>query len=298
VSLPHAAASVTTMLSEQERRLLYWLASNRYSGVGAIVDAGCFLGGSTLALAEGLRRNPARPPGQKIDVYDLFDVDPYMAETFFREVGPGRGESFRALFDENTRDVRDLISVHEGDLARLGWTGDPIEILFVDIAKSWEVNDVLVRDFFPSLIPERSVLVQQDFVWGECPWIAITMEHLADYFEQVAYVEYATVVFVCRKPIPRIETPASLVELPLETKLSLLDQAASRFEGYPRAVVESGKAAVLAEEGRPAEARAHIDRIRREYADHERVLWALDLQGDQERWALEARDERPEPEGD
>ncbi len=47
------------MLSIEERQLLAWLAASHWEGRGAIVDGGCFLGGSTLALGRGLRENPS-----------------------------------------------------------------------------------------------------------------------------------------------------------------------------------------------------------------------------------------------
>jgi len=49
--------AVPTMLSEEEIRLLRWATHEYYEGEGEIIDAGCFLGGSTMALAEGLARN-------------------------------------------------------------------------------------------------------------------------------------------------------------------------------------------------------------------------------------------------
>ena len=50
LTLPSDAVGIPTMLSKDERRLLYGLAREHASGEGAIVDAGCFLGGSTAAL--------------------------------------------------------------------------------------------------------------------------------------------------------------------------------------------------------------------------------------------------------
>jgi hypothetical protein len=46
------------MLDGPEGWLLKWLARAAYRGDGAIVDLGCWLGGSTAALVDGLRENP------------------------------------------------------------------------------------------------------------------------------------------------------------------------------------------------------------------------------------------------
>src|SRR5262245_40948254 len=64
-----------TMLRPDEINLLHWLAATFYQGNGAIVDAGCFLGGSTYALASGLAQN--RSPAaanRRIDTFDCFST--------------------------------------------------------------------------------------------------------------------------------------------------------------------------------------------------------------------------------
>src|SRR5215207_725589 len=51
VVLPPAAVGIPTMLSKAERKVLYSLARDYAGGDHAIVDAGCFLGGSTAAYS-------------------------------------------------------------------------------------------------------------------------------------------------------------------------------------------------------------------------------------------------------
>src|SRR4051812_25295238 len=57
----HEARSLrpANTLQSEERNLLHWLTSRYYSGFGAIVDVGCFVGDSTAVLAAGLRGNAA-----------------------------------------------------------------------------------------------------------------------------------------------------------------------------------------------------------------------------------------------
>ena len=251
-----------TMLSIEERQLLAWLTSDYWKGDGAIVDGGCFLGGSTLALAEGLRASERRGPEARIDVFDLFEVEPYMVDPYFG----GRlqaGESFRGEFDKATAAVSDLLRVHAGDFTQSGWGGDPIEVLFVDISKSWSLNDTVVREFAPCLIPNRSILVQQDYAWPFQYWIAITMEHLRDYFEPVAFAEYNSVVFICREQVPRdVPLPS---DLPYERKVSLLESATEHFLGYPRSYLEAGKAMLMLEQGEVTDARVQFEAVRERF---------------------------------
>ena len=54
-TLPADAIGIPTMLSKDERRVLYGLARDHARDDAAIVDAGCFLGGSTAALLAGVR---------------------------------------------------------------------------------------------------------------------------------------------------------------------------------------------------------------------------------------------------
>ncbi len=272
VGLPQSVQEVMTMLSIEERQLLYWLTATYYRGEGAIVDGGCFVGGSTVALGEGLRA--VGRPGP-IDVYDMFEVEPYMTDFYFKDSDLRAGDSFRPVFEQNTAHLSDLIRVHEGDLSRIGWCGEPIEILFIDFAKTWGLNDFIVENFFPSLIPGRSLVVQQDYVFAACPWLVLTMEQLSDYFVPVAFAEYNSVVFLCAEPIPSGLPPIS--SLSHGRRMELCDQAIARFHGYPRDVVECVKAVLLIEQGDREQAQVILDRVSAAGGEHIAVGPALDL---------------------
>jgi hypothetical protein len=265
-----------TMLSLDERRLLYWLARDYFAGVGAIVDGGSFVGGSTVALGEGLRANRQAQPGPRIHAFDRFEVNQFMAKQVFSPKGLpyAPADSFRPLFDLQTAAVRDLLEVHAGDLVELGWPGGPIEILFIDVAKSWALNDVIVDQFFPNLVPGRSVVVQQDLVFSLYPWLALTMEHLREEFEPVAFVEYGSVVYLCRRPIPE-GVSSALRELSTEQRLELMDRTIDRFSGYPRGLLLLARAVLLRDCGLEAEAQAEAAAVRRDYGDHWAVAYGL-----------------------
>jgi hypothetical protein len=270
--LPDTCEQVMTMLSHEERQLLYWLTCAYFRGEGAIVDGGCFVGGSTVAFGEGLR---AAGRHATIDVYDMFEVEPYMTEWYFKDADLQAGGSFRPMFEDNTRHLADLLHVHEGDLSTIGWRGDPIEILFVDFSKTWGLNDFIVENFFPSLIPGRSVVVQQDCVYAGCPWVILTMEQLEEYFQPVAFAEYNTVVYLCTKAVPRGLPPIS--ELGFDRRMELCDQSIARYHGYPRDVLECAKATLMLEHGERAAATAILDRIEAANGDHVAVRATLDL---------------------
>ena len=242
--IPTALTRVQTMLVPDELRLLQYLAEEYYSGAGAIIDAGSFLGGSTVAFADGLRRNQrARLPQKPIHAYDRFEVEEWTRGTFF----PGdsaAGASFRAEFDRNVVRYSDLIEVHAGDIRDHPWDGGPIEILFIDVAKHWTVCDWVTWQFFPRLIPGRSVVVQQDYLYHHwVAWLHVTMEFYADYFEYVCDTDVNSVVFLNTRKIPDSVLQRRTVEsLSVAEKSALMDRAAARFEGRKRELILSAKA--------------------------------------------------------
>jgi SAM-dependent methyltransferase len=247
--LPAACTKVPTMLVEDELRLLEWLAHDVYRGEGAIVDAGCFLGGSTVALAEGLRRNRQWPRSGRpkpIHSYDRFEVEEWTRGVFFPESVPA-GASFRAEFDRNIAPYADLVEVHASDIREHPWSGGPIEVLFIDVAKHWTVCDWVTWNFFPHLIPGRSLVIQQDYLYHHwVGWLHVTMELYADYFEYVCDTEVNSVVFLCTKAIPpSVLREHSVESLPVEERAALMDRAASRFEGKKRELILAAKAHFL-----------------------------------------------------
>src|ERR1700754_2796705 len=106
LELPEIVSGYPTMLTPDERRLLHWLARDVWEGWGAIVDAGSFLGGSTVSLATGLRaRATPRPDGAPrppMTTYDLFLVEQYALDGGYFERWPHLrlDHSFRLAFDE------------------------------------------------------------------------------------------------------------------------------------------------------------------------------------------------------
>jgi hypothetical protein len=63
--------SIAGMLSPQELQYLYEYTKNEYSDLGEIVDLGCWLGSSTIAMATGLVENTKpQVKNRQIHAYD------------------------------------------------------------------------------------------------------------------------------------------------------------------------------------------------------------------------------------
>jgi hypothetical protein len=241
--LPRQVRAVPTMLSAQELHLLYGLG-RRFSGEGRIVDAGCFLGGSTVALGAGLR-DGGTAAGPVIRTYDLFRAGWWTRDSGFADVEQLEdGASFRPVFDRYVAPVAPWVEVVEGDVHELEWTGEPIEVAFLDVLKDWEANDRAVAQLFGHLLPGRGIVVQQDFVHEFCPWIAVTMGRLEPYFELVG-VRSSSAVYRCIRPLPADAAAEPGSSLPAERKLQLFERGIAPLRGRSRGIVECARAYLL-----------------------------------------------------
>jgi hypothetical protein len=194
------------MLGLEERRLLYHLTRNTYSGEGAVVELGAFCGASTSCLAAGLRDNP-RAAGRRVHSYDSFIAsEPYLVDFIRTQFGESLelGQSFAAIFRRATTPFADLIAVHAGDLLSQTWpSGVPIEILFVDVAKTLALSGRVLTDFFAHLTPHKSIVIHQDFYHPTAFYLPVVMDFLSDHFTIIETGRDWSVVFRLEREIPR-----------------------------------------------------------------------------------------------
>ncbi len=207
---PDAAAGsyALGLLGLEERKLLYHLARDIYSGAGAILDLGAFCGASTCCLAAGLRDNP-RAPERRVHSFDSFIAsEPYLVDFIRDQFGEqlALGQSFEAIFRRTVADYVDRIEVHAGDLLAQTWPiSEPIELLFVDIAKTLALSGKVLTEFFPRLIPGKSLVVHQDFYHPTAFYLPVVMDSLAEHFTIIETGRDSSVVFKFESPIPQAE---------------------------------------------------------------------------------------------
>lgn len=150
-----------TMLQRDELRQLYWLARD-VVGDGAILDLGAWQGGSTAALAQGVRDRTADRATATVHAFDQFMWDAYSAHCA-PEVALRPGDDMLPLFERNTAAWAPLIRAHRTDLFDARWNpADAIALLFIDAAKTPALMEVVWNTFGPALRP-GSVVVFQDF---------------------------------------------------------------------------------------------------------------------------------------
>jgi hypothetical protein len=227
--IPVRIGEVPGMLTHPEKRMLYWLTRELYTGEGAICDLGAFLGGSTICFLTGLQdRGETR---RMLHSYDLWVLGPFELEAFFPDNPPPHNQTF-PLFMENTRGFHHLLHTHAGDLLNHRWNGEPIEIVFVDIAKAHTTWDHIVRHFFPSLIPERSIVILQDYLFSRTgPWHHVVMEKLADHFEYVTDTHINSALFRHTRGFPEGMLDDVMWErIPFDEKVALMERAIERMD--------------------------------------------------------------------
>lgn len=194
--LPQKILDYPSMLSAEERRMLRWLASRYYTGAGSVCDLGSFLGGSTISLADGLRA--AGHGAATVHSYDYYEISDelwtkYMSGSALpRPDGKDAFPAVKALLSE----YANCIQFNKGDILNGTAPDGDIEICFVDISKTFAINDHIVAEFFTKLIPGRSIVIQQDYFHPTPPWDVVTMELLSDYFDIISFADINSAVFL------------------------------------------------------------------------------------------------------
>jgi hypothetical protein len=172
---------------------------------GSIVDLGCFMGSTAIALARGIIESGRR---DEVIAYDLFSWAKWMdGSPTYGIYRPGD-----CFLPEARRYARDhgggVISVHRADLCTFEWDGGPISLLLVDAMKSSEVAEQIVRTFYPALLP-GAVLIHQDFKHYWTGWIHVLQYRFRDCFRLLRSVpEGGTVAFALESAIDPNEARA------------------------------------------------------------------------------------------
>jgi len=239
------------MTSGREQQWLRRYAAQRYRGEGAIVDLGCLLGATTIALAEGLALN-RKAKDRQIHAYDLFLWNEgYEAwvkgtdlEGWFRP-----GESFLPEFLKRTEQWHESIVSHQEDLRQARWTSEPIEFLYIDAMKSPKVATAIASNFFPYLIAGKSYIAHQDYPHYVTWWIHIQAWRLRDYFRFVADLPQSTLFRLEREIDPQ------LLASDLSPATVSPDEIEAAFDYSLRLVGKNKKANVIA-----AKAMAYVAR--------------------------------------
>lgn len=209
-TLDPRARAAPGMTTHHERRYLQWYARTAYTGKGAILDLGSWLGSSLVPLLVGKGENPNVADSPPIYAYDSFIYRDWMSQFEVKGKPLGEqlesGDSLLPIFNEIISEFpQDSVVVRAGDFNQELWSDGPIEMLFVDVMKTWELANHIVKNYFPSLVPGESFVAHQDYRHYYTPWIHVIMYRLRESFKPVISVrESGTTVFQVIKPIPEL----------------------------------------------------------------------------------------------
>jgi len=272
------------MITTAEQTLFYLLAKYCFEDVGVIVDAGAFCGASAYAFCAGLEDNPnIFVKSRRVYSYDLFTVGndytrDYIQNNFYSHFdGQGRfvskkveinpGDSFQEVFEFQTRRYHDYIICNVGSILDQPWSGKAIEILFVDIAKTLEIQKHLFQNFLPALIPGRGILIQQDFHHPYHPYIHVAMEFLGPYFEITHSKVSGSRVYRLKEELPiNVMTKVFNHDFAVTESLDLMRRCILNSDESEQPLLRICELRLMVECGRHEEARAAIGEYVVDYA--------------------------------
>ena len=270
LAAPDVSRSIPSMMSRDERALLLALARETYRGDGMIIDAGVFCGASTVCFGQGIAASPhraailARWP-RPVQTYEFGIVNPGMIPFFERHNVAGDwqvGQSFEPYLRGNIASVAPLVDLHLGDIAGASWSGAPIEIMFLDVLKSAEIQQAVMRAFLPFLLP-GAVLIQQDYFIDGVPFVKIFQEEIAEYFDYLGEIQSSAVFRLARAIPAGVVAAASERALPLARQLALLDAARDRsIDPDRRFLCDMGKIRFLSDLGHREVAQRVLEKLR------------------------------------
>ncbi len=190
VELPDLPA-VPGMTSQAECRYLYWLASTQLAGLGRLVEIGSWLGRSTLHLAAGLEKAGHR---QELHCFDGFSWAPSDLTKSDLPLKPG--DNFQKYFEANVSPFGHLVTAHRTRIANIAWSGEPVEVLFLDAPKKLPEITRCLEVFGPSLVPGKSIIAIQDYQYFPAYALGACMHALRDRLELIHVVlDGSTVAF-------------------------------------------------------------------------------------------------------
>jgi hypothetical protein len=222
----------------RERRALYRFFAEFWPGRGSVVEIGPFLGGTSRAIALGMRDNPHRGPDSRLHTYDRFGKY-YSRDALIEFLAPlrdsqtlseeelgsvGETGSFLEVFNRIHKgcDYGDLILPVDRELPEWpvagsrDWfalpAGVEFDAFFVDGCKAWYATKYFMRECCRGA-ESGSFFLFQDYLQYTCFWIPSFLETFPSHFSLAWYVDnmYA---FRLRKPLSPHEIDATFPDAP------------------------------------------------------------------------------------
>jgi len=275
-----------------ERKLLFNFFLNFWDGQKDVLEVGPFLGGTSRAIAMGMRRNPKRQENRKLYTYDKFR-EYYKPNQLLETLAPMfqagvlddtarqavmQSSSFKEVYEmlHAGQDYSDLVVAQTGilpdapdqeispeDIFHLP-EDRPYSAVFVDGAKSWYGTKEFMRQSHSHTEPGAYFLFQ-DYGAYTCFWIPVYLELMKDHYQLMAFVDH-TYVYQQTKPVTAEDIAANFPDSPHDFSVqdfqtifrNLYEQALEMDNTYTLLNYQLQHAAALAYLGQIDEARNRI----------------------------------------
>jgi len=202
----------------EEKRLFHLLAKHYFTGEGDIFDAGINLGCCVEGFASGFAKNANYYKiNKQIWAYELakfgalrgagYDwirdiIKHYYDKPKDYDIDDG-DFSYAELVRRNVAhlDGAEKVKLIIGEVMEQEYP-DNIEIMFLDLCKTPELNFAMQK-LYSRLIPGKSLLIHQDYIYPGTMWIRVTMGYLAEYFDYVGSTPIDSAVWLLKREIPQ-----------------------------------------------------------------------------------------------
>jgi hypothetical protein len=172
--------------SLEEQVWCRWFGREIYTGNGVVVEWGPWLGSLTKSCCEGLEKNPAVLDKKKFfHVYDLFKWSQIFELWSGSSCHAGKfreGDDFYKYFCGLHQAHERFLNIHQADLSKETWSGEPVEWIINDAVKSIAIGTNVFRQWVPCMIPGKSWIAHQDYLWSNNSFIQIYMFLMRDCF--------------------------------------------------------------------------------------------------------------------
>jgi hypothetical protein len=267
--MPQSLCDHPGMISNAERALLFNLAKHYYTGTGLIIDAGVFLGASTVCFGEGIRQ--ATENGEKSKPLIWSFEKGVVRKNFDRFVKRFKlpehtiGESFGQTLKNLTSSYSDSIKLHLDDILKYKHpSNQSIEIAFLDILKTEKVCKHCIEQFYPNL-NVGSYVIQQDYFFDQLPFVKYMQEAFSDCFSFEGQVN-SSAVFKLVKKITSDDLSERLNSLTPQSALDFHSISEARCLDTDRSYfMKLSRAWLLADLGFLDEAKKYYNNVREEF---------------------------------
>ena len=186
--------SIPSTIGDRQRIALYDLGRN-HTGRGCVVELGGWLGSSSAHLAQGLADVGSTA---QIHCFDRFRPDAAEVEkAAAMNLQLRKGQDTTSIFAKNVRPIYPHVTAHRTEVAKLRWSGEPIEIYVDDASKHPSIFRHSLRQLGPSLVPGVSVIALLDFWYflklgpgtrqrHEAEYQMLAMERLSKHFTMLS----------------------------------------------------------------------------------------------------------------